>query len=318
MSTIVDEKCASTASHHDRRLFWLGCLLSALGAMLFATKGVIIKLAYAENIDAVTLLALRMALAAPVYLGIGFFALRRQWRGSAPRVSRGLYGRAIVLGLLGSWLSSYLNFLGLEYVSAQFERLILFTYPLFVVLFSALLYRQRVRPRALLAFAVSYAGLGLAFADNVATPAGGSAVALGSALVLASAVTYALYQVLAKPTIAAMGAQLFTCVVMSAASFGAIAQFLLTHPLGALAVSQRVLALSALIALVATILPTFLINAALGRIPAAVNATIGMLSPVVTLGLAVLVLGETLSLAGMAGTVLVIAGVGAFVLADRR
>ncbi|MDJ1157819.1 DMT family transporter [Chelatococcus sp. SYSU_G07232] len=316
MSAATGEKITPTTDTRERSSFWVGCTLSALGAVLFSTKGIIIKLAYAEDIDTETLLALRMLLSVPIFAAIGLLALNRRRAAAAPPPGRRLHARAIALGLLGYWCSSYLDFLGLAYVSAQFERLILFTYPFFVVLFGMLIFRERVRARALAAFAVSYAGLALAFVDNLALS--GDGVILGAALVLTSAVTYALYQVLAKPTIAVMGPPLFTCVTMLAAAAGAILQFLLTHPVGALAVSPRALGLGVLIALGATVVPSFLLNAALGRIPAQVNATIGMLSPVVTIVLAFLVLGESMSLLGALGAALVIGGIAGFVLAERR
>jgi drug/metabolite transporter (DMT)-like permease len=294
----------------------MGYLFGAVGALLFSTKAVAIKLAYVEAVDAETLLALRMGLALPIYVAVGLLAVRDRRRRGAELPGWRLTVKAALAGLLGYWFASYTDFLGLEYISAQFERLILFTYPLFVVLFGALFFRQPIRLRTLAAIAVSYVGLALIFTEKMGTI--GSDAAIGAGLVLAAAVAFAFYQLVAKDIIAGMGPRLFTCVAMSGAAAGAFVQFLLTHPVGALAVSQRVFGLSVFIAIGATVLPSFFLNAALHRISAQANATIGTLSPVMTIILAVLILGEHLTLTDIGGTLLVLAGVGWFTLADQR
>ena len=267
-----------------------------VGALLFSTKAVAIKLAYADTatpVDAETLLALRMLMALPFYLVIGGLSVRDRRRNGTPLPSRRQVGAALLVGLLGYWVASYTDFLGLEYISAQFERLILFTYPLFVVLLGAMFFGQRMRLRAVLAILVSYLGLAVIFGEKVS--AFGADVAIGAALILSAAIAFALYQLFAKPLIATIGPRLFTCIAMSGAAIGAFTQFLLTHPVSALAVSERVLVLSLFIAIGATVIPTFFLNAALHRISAQANATIGTLSPVMTIALAVLILGETLT-----------------------
>ncbi|MFC5068998.1 DMT family transporter [Flaviflagellibacter deserti] len=294
---------------------WVGYLFAAAGACLFATKSIIIKLAYAEGIDAETLLALRMVLSLPVYVVIGVWAVRAS-RGTvtpSPERSRAIF-HAIFVGLLGYWVSSWADFKGLEYISAQFERLILFTYPLFVVLFGAAFFHQPVKAKALLAFVVSYAGLALIFNQDLGVL--GQSALIGAAWVMAAAVAFALYQLLAKEIIFTLGPQLFTCIAMSAAAVAAIGQFLLTHELKPL--SPYVMWLGVLIAVGATVLPSFFMNAALSRISAQANATISTMSPVATIALAVVVLGEGMSLIDVIGSVLVLAGVGFYTLASRE
>jgi drug/metabolite transporter (DMT)-like permease len=296
----------------------MGYVFALAGAILFSTKAVAIKLAYADTatpVDAETLLALRMLMALPFYLVIGLLAVRDRRRTGKPLPPRRQAVAALLVGLLGYWFASYTDFLGLEYISAQFERLILFTYPLFVVILGALFFGQAISPRAVLAILVSYLGLAVIFGDKLGTM--GSDVAIGAALILAAAIAFALYQLLAKPLIGSIGPRLFTCIAMSGAAIGAFAQFLLTHPVSALAVSNNVLLLSLFIAVGATVIPTFFLNAALHRIPAQANATIGTLSPVMTIALAVLILGERLTPADIIGAALVIAGVGWFTLADQ-
>jgi drug/metabolite transporter (DMT)-like permease len=300
----------------ERRAPLAGYALAALGAALFSTKGVLIKLAYAEGIGTETLLALRMGLAVPFYLAIGTLALRERLAVEQPLPPRAVVARAALVGVLGYWFASYVDFLGLVYISAQFERLILFTYPAFVVLFGVLFFSQPVRPGILAGVAVSYAGLALIFATKL--DALGPDVAKGAGLVLAAAIAFALYQLLAKGLIGVVGPRLFTCIAMSAAAVAALVQFALTEPLSRLIVTPRLFAYALFLAIGATVLPSFLLNAALHRISAQANATIGTLSPVITILLAVAILGETFGWVDAAGTALVIAGIGWFTLAERR
>ena len=237
------------------------------------------------------------------------------------RTGRALPGGAAVLnaalvGMLGYWFASYTDFLGLLYISAQFERLILFTYPAFVVVLGAMFFAQPIRARTLVGIGISYAGLALIFATK--TGESGSNVTWGAALVLSAALAFALYQLLAKGVIGKIGPRLFTCIAMSGAAAAALLQFALTQPLASILVSPHMLFYGVLLAIGATVLPSFLLNAALQRVSAQANATIGTLSPVVTILLAVAVLGEHFSLIDAFGTALVIAGVGWFTLAERR
>ncbi|MBS7545804.1 DMT family transporter [Ancylobacter oerskovii] len=293
-----------------------GYIYGAAGAILFASKGIIIKLAYGEGVDPETLLALRMAFSLPFYLVIGGLALRTmRLRGETMPGLRILIQSAGV-GALGYWFSSYVDFLGLQYISASFERLILFTYPLFVVLFGALLFGQPIRLKALWTFLIAYGGLALIFMEGLATV--GTDVARGAMFVGMAAVSFALYQLMARKLLNSIGSALFTCVAMISASVMAIGQFAVMRPLAGLLVSPRVLMLSVLIAIGATVVPTFLMNAALKRISAQANSMISTVSPVATMALAFFVLGETASPLELAGAVLVMTSVGWFTLSDRR
>ena len=298
------------------RALWIGYAFAASGAVLFSTKAIIIKLAYADGINAETLLALRMVLSLPFYAAIGFLSVadRRRTRRALP--NRRAVLNAALVGMLGYWFASYTDFLGLLYISAQFERLILFTYPAFVVVLGALFFAQPIRVRTLIGIAISYAGLALIFATKSGET--GSNVTWGAILVLSAALAFALYQLLAKGMIGEIGPRLFTCIAMSGAAAAALLQFALTQPIASIIVSPHMLFYGVLLAIGATVLPSFLLNAALQRISAQANATIGTLSPVVTIVLAVLILGEQFTWIDATGTALVLAGVGWFTLADRK
>lgn len=315
-STPADPEVVTTSERGRFEQPWTGYALAAAGAILFSSKGVIIKFAYAEGVDTETLLALRMALSVPVYAAIGLYALARNGRPAAldGRTAAAIFG----IGIVGYWFASYTDFLGLAYISAPFERLILFTYPLFTVLLGAAFFGQPFRLKALAAFALSYSGLALVFAKDVQA-SGLSSVQTGALLVLGSAVAFALYQLLAKPKIGLVGPKLFTCMAMSAAAVAAIAQFFIVRDVSVLAgLSTRAWIVALVLASVGTVLPSFLLSAALGRITAQANAVIGTVSPVATLALAAMLLGERVTVIDIAGAALVLAGVGWFTLSERR
>jgi drug/metabolite transporter (DMT)-like permease len=294
---------------------WLGYAFAASGATLFAAKGIIIKLAYAEGVDALTLLALRMGMSLPVYVAVGlwtFSAGRRRYSGLGAKVWIG----ALLTGAVGYWFSAYADFRGLETLTPQFERLILFTYPLFVVLIGRVAFGLPARLKPLAAFAVSYAGLALIFVTDLRQT--GPSVVAGTLWVVGAALTYALYQLLAKGGIAALGVSLFTSVAMAGAAAVVLVQFVATTPLAELDVSGRALVLSAILAGGATVAPAYLMSAALSRISAQANSTIGTMSPVVTLLLAVAILGEPLRLVDVGGTLMVITGLALFTYVERR
>ena len=313
---MLAEPILATEAPLERRHEGIGYLLAATGAILFSIKAVIVKLAYGLHVDPETLLALRMGFSLPFYLGIGFLAVRgrRHKLAAIPSLDRTI--RAALIGTLGMWVASYTDFLGLQYISAQFERLILLTYPIFVVLFGALFFGQKVRPRALIARGVSYAGLGLIFGESFSLE--GHDVAIGAGWVLIAAIAFGLYQLLAKDAIDQMGPRLFTCIAMTGASIAAFIQFFAGHSGRELLVTGPLLFYSVLVAIGATVLPSFFMSAALHRISAQANATIGVLSPVSTIILAAIILGERMTMMGVFGTLLVIGGVGWFTLADRR
>lgn len=300
----------------DSRSLTLGYVFAILGALTFSSKAIFIKLAYAEGMGVEPLLALRMMLALPVYLAIGAMSLRDRRRRGEGLPDRVLFLKAVAIGALGYWVAMYLDFAGLSLIPAQFNVLILMTYPLFVVIFGAVIFRFPVQVRAVIAFTVAYVGLAVIFSGRFGSADG--KMLLGAGLVLGAAVAFALYMLFAKEVIGRMGARLFTCVTMVAVSVLAIGQFLIVDPISALSITQEAWIYTILLAVVSTIFPTFLLNAALQHISAQANSTIGMLSPVAAILLAFVVLGEVLTARDMVGAALVIGGVGWFTLGARK
>jgi drug/metabolite transporter (DMT)-like permease len=286
---------------------WVGPLCAVLGVLGFSFKAILIKLAYAAYpVDAVTLLALRMLYSAPFFVAMAWWAGRRA---SARRFSRDDWTQLTLLGFIGYYLASLLDFLGLQYVTAAFERLVLFLYPTIVVLLSAFWQKVPVTRHTALALVVCYAGIALVFASDLRAASDSGAVLEGGALVFASAFLYAVYLVRAGPVIARIGSTRFIAWAMLVSSIFVLAQFALTRPLAALAVPPSIQLLVLAMAVFSTVLPTWLIAEAVQRIGANASSQIGSLGPVFTIFLGALLLDEPVHAVQLAGAALVLAGV---------
>lgn len=290
----------------------VGYALAVGGAILFSSKAVVVKMAYGYHVDAETLLALRMGCSLPFYLIIGVFS----WRAQAVKPTLRQILASMGVGVVGYWLASYTDFLGLSFISATFERLILFTYPLFVVILGWAFFGGRLHRGLIPSFVVSYAGLGLVFWQH--PPEASSNVALGAFWVVVTALAFALYQLLAKEQIAKIGSQVFTSIAMFGATLMSFAGFFVHHRLDDLNIVTTILPHAAFLAIGATVIPSYLLNGALARISAQANGAIGMISPIATIAMSTLLLGDHLSLSEVAGAGLVISGVAFFVWAERN
>jgi drug/metabolite transporter (DMT)-like permease len=281
-----------------------GVIFALVAAIGFSAKAILVKLAYLKGVDAITLLALRMAFALPFFLLVAAKAnLNKRTLALTARDKLAILG----LGLIGYYLASYLDFLGLQYISAGLERLILFLYPTMVVLISALLFKRRVGRTAWIALLISYAGIALVFLhDMKATELD---AVRGSVLVFISALAYAVYLVGAGHTIAKIGASRFTAYVMTVACAACLVQFAITHPLSALELPLEVYWLSIAMAVFSTVMPAFLLAAAMRRIGSMHTSMIGSVGPVSTILLAFVFLGERMSIEQVTGSILVLAGV---------
>lgn len=286
-----------------------GLVLAALGAIAFSGKAIIVKLGYRYGADAVTLLALRMAVAFPFFLLMGAWAARR----STP-LSGADRARILLLGFLGYYLASFLDFAGLAYITATLERLILYLTPTLVALIGWLAFGKRISRRQFLALLVSYAGVALAFGHDL--QAGGSNIALGGSLVFGSALAYALYLVGSGELVGRVGAVRLTAYASSVASVLCLLQFLVLRPMQAMVLPWEVYALSLVNGTLCTVLPVLAVMMAVARIGSALAAQVGMVGPVSTIVLSLLLLGEPMGPWQVAGTVLVMAGV--FVVSQQK
>ena len=294
----------------------IGYAYAVAGAVLFSTKGIFIKLAYGMGASTEMLLSLRMLVALPVYLVILLTILRRADKFRAALTPRVVL-TSMAIGILGYYLSSYLDFLGLGFVTAQYERLVLFTYPFFVLLFGVWIFGDRMVWAVVPSMLVSYAGLLVIFGWNFAVDPDG--LVLGTLLVLGSAITFALYQHLAKRQMLVIGAGLFTCIGMSTAAVCAIAQnLILAGPASYLTLTPEIWACGLALGVFGTVLPSFLLNAGMARIGARAASSTAAFGPVVTIVIAVIVLSEPFTLFHGVGTALVLLGSVLFTRAERR
>ena len=293
---------ADAASTPPARALWPGLLLATGGAIAFSGKAIIVKLAYRHGVDAVTLIMYRMLFALPMFLLLAWWAGRGK-----PALTKRDKLAVLGLGFTGYYLASFLDFAGLAYISASLERLILYLNPTLVLAMGLLLFKRPVTRRQLIALAVSYCGVLLVF--GVEARLVGSDVALGAALVFGSAVSYAVYLVYSGEEVRRLGALRLTGLATTVACVLCIVQFLLLRPMSALAVAPEVIWLSVLNATVCTFAPVVLVMMAIERIGATLAAQTGMVGPMSTILMGVLILGEPFTAWVAAGTLLVLAGI---------
>ena len=280
-----------------------------MGSIAFSGKAIIVKLAYRYGVDAVTLIMLRMLFALP------FFAIMAWWasRGKPPLTRKDWLG-VLGLGFTGYYLASFLDFAGLAYISASLERLILYLNPTLVMLLGLVIYKRRISGQQLLGMGISYCGVVLVFGHEIAVQGVGerSASAWGALLVFLSAISYAIYLVYSGELVKRLGALRLVGLATTVACLLCIAQFVLLRPLSAALVAPEVVWLSLLNATACTAAPVLMVMMAIERIGSGATAQTGMIGPMSTILMGVLILGEPFTAWVAAGTVLVIAGIFVF------
>ncbi len=283
-----------------------GLLYALIAAFLFSCKPILIKWLYAQGLDATEVLVLRMVTSLPIYLGVIVYAFPRQ---PATGLSRNLV-KTIGVGLLGYYLASYLDLAGLQYVSAQLERLTLYAYPTFVLILGAVFMRQAINGAHVIALMLTYAGLACVFGQDLSQAVDNSHnIVAGTALVLLSALSFSVYLLLSQPLINTLGSLLFTGIATTAAGAASIVHFGITHEITIPQLSPEGWAGILALALGATVLPIFLISEAIKAIGPAKTSLTGTIGPMCTSLLAVLILGEPFTWMLAAGMALVTAGV---------
>lgn len=286
--------------------YTLGFLITFIGAILFSTKAILVKLAFANTqVDAVSLLALRMVFSVPFYIVIAIFYSNKA--GNVKFTSRE-WIKIIFLGIIGYYLSSLFDFIGLQYISAGLERLILFLYPTFAILLNAVIFKIKISKVQKLALLLTYLGIGIAYFGELKVDASNPNFFIGTFFIFLCAVTFAIYLVGSGRLIPLIGATKFTAYTMTAASVGVLIHYVVSgntfqH------FSRPVLGYGVLLAVIATVIPTFFISNGLKKIGSNNVAIISSIGPVSTILQAHFILGEKLINAQIAGTVLVITGV---------
>ncbi|MDO9359200.1 MAG: DMT family transporter [Polaromonas sp.] len=282
-----------------------GLLLATLGAIFFSGKAIIVKLAYRYGVDAVTLIMYRMLFALPVFAVMAWWASR----GKAPLTRKDWLG-VVWLGFTGYYLASFLDFAGLAYITASLERLILYLNPTLVLLLGLVLYRRRVTAPQVIGMAVSYSGVVLVFGHEITVT--GPGTAWGALLVILSAVSYAVYLVYSGEMVKRLGSMRLVGLASTVACLCCLLQFVVLRPMSAADVAPEVIWLSLLNATLCTVAPVLMVMMAIERIGASAAAQAGMIGPMSTILMGVLILGEPFTAWVAAGTVLVIAGIFVF------
>lgn len=286
--------------------FRSGIFFAIAGTALFSLKSIFAKFAFMEGIDATTLVTLRMLIAFPFYVMILIYAVKTRPEKAALLTKRdSIY--IIGLGFVGYYLASYLDFQGLFYISAQLERLTLFTYPIMVAVLSWIFFKEKITLRTLASLVISYLGVSLLFFNE--SPENSSNVMLGTTLVAIAALSFSLYVIFSKAFISRLGSLIFTSLAMSSSMVFILIQFFTTHELSDLNVSGRLWFLCSLLAVFSTLIPSFFTSEAINRIGATKTSIMGSVGPVVTIALAVNLLDEEFGPPQIAGLLLVVIGV---------
>lgn len=291
-----------TDSKHNLNI---GLLLALGSAALFAVRPILVKLVYQQGVDTDTLIAFRMLFSVPFYLLLFLWLIAKPEKRKL--LNAGLILKISILGLFGYYLASYLDLLGLQYVTAQLGRIIIYTYPTFAVLLGAVLLGTPITLRTVVALIITYAGIGLIFGHDLQEF--GPNVTKGALLIVGSALAFSIYLIYSKPMIDKVGSRLFTCLALIAASVGILTQFGVVHGFQPTGLNTKATWLILAIAVFCTVIPTFLTTAAVARIGASNTGIVAMVGPGITSLVAVYVLDESFTWFHLAGMALTIIGV---------
>ena len=290
------------------RYFLGGIIITVLGSICFSAKAIFVKVAYVEtSIDPVSLLALRMIFSIPFFIVTAYISSSKKTNVKFT-LKQWIY--IAIIGCLGYYVSSLLDFLGLQYISAGMERLILFMYPTIVVLMSSLLFKEQIKARQWIALGLTYAGLLVAFMGEVSFGASDNPnFYLGCFLVFGCAITFATYIVGSGKLIPMVGPAKFNSYAMSFAAIGVLIHFFVTSDKSLLNLSNSVYLLSFGMAIVSTVVPSYLRSEGIKRIGSENAAIITSIGPASTIIQANIFLDEPIFALQIAGTILILSGV---------
>ena len=305
-----------------------GYVFALLGTVFFSMKAIFVKLIYqpvdglsVNSVEAITILAMRLGFSTPFYIAIIIFALNKRKKAGLPNLKKRDMALAALTGVLGYYVCAWLDIEGLKYITAQLERLLLFTYPIFVFIFGAMFFGKPLTKGAVLSVFIAYAGVGLIFlTGDIAI---GLNVPLGSAMILSCAAAFAFFQLFAKPMIARLSSPIFTCCAMLGAGAMIFIHFVTENVFigdvsEVLALPPRIWGLGIALALFSTLIPSFLVNLAISRVGPQATSAVGMIAPISTIVLAIWVLGEPFGLIDALGTLLTLMGIALYTRLDMR
>lgn len=290
-----------------QKISTLGFLITISGAIFFSTKAIFVKLAFQDTkVDAVTLLCFRMLFSLPFYIGAAWIAHRKE---GVANLTKKQWIWVLTMGIFGYYLSSLFDFIGLQYVSAGLERLILFLYPTFAVLINTFYFKTKLSRIQVLALVLTYIGIGTAYWGEIRSANYGPQFFFGSFMIFLCAVTYSFYLVGTGRLVNSVGATRYTAYAMLAATVGIFTHFLVVHPVSSIVMTSSLAGYGIALAIVATVLPSFMMSVGMKKIGSNNVAIITSIGPVSTILQAHFFLGETIILEQIIGTALVIIGV---------
>ena len=283
----------------------IGFLFALASACLFAIRPIFVKLVYAEGIDPSTLIAFRMLFSAPIYAVMLYFLMRQTELRN--KITKKAVASSAFIGLFGYYGASFLDLVGLQYVTAQLGRMILYIYPTLTVILGAILFREHISLRTIICLIVTYIGVAIIFGHDLQYF--GKQLYVGAAFIIGSALSFAIYLIYSKPLISQLGSRTFTCIALLSASTGIFIHYAVTHSVMSPQLNTVGLFWILIIAIFCTVIPSFFTTAAVARIGANKTGIVAMVGPGVTSIFAVLILDELFSIYHALGIVITVAGV---------
>jgi len=287
-----------------KKHFWYGISIGVLGIVMFSSKAIMVKLAYNYGVDAISILLLRMLFSFPFYIVIAWI-YRNQNTADKPYSKDYLW--LIFFGFVGYYLASYFDFVGLIYIKASLERIILFLYPTIVLLLNKLFLKQQITKIQSAAIGLTYLGIIIAFSDEVVIS--GTDTYLGGFFILLSAITYASYLVGSGWLIPKFGVVKFTTYAMLVSCICVFIHYSIIGEINLFSFSREVYGLGFLIAVFATVIPSFLVSTSIKMISSSNFAIVAGIGPISTIILAVVFLNERLTLLQLFGAIIVVFGI---------
>ena len=291
----------------NKKTYLAGFGIALLGSILFSTKAIFVKLAFhATHADAITLLGLRMLFSLPFFLVVAFVASNNE---SSDKITLKQWVYIAITGMLGYYLSSLFDFVGLQYISAGLERLILFLYPTFSVLLNTFLFKSKLNRTQVMALLLTYLGIGIAYYGELRIDTSNPNFFYGSLMVFLCSITYSFYLVGTGRLVNRVGATRFTAYAMLFATAGIFANYAIVKPLTGFVFTPNLVGYGAALAIIATVIPSFMISSAIKKIGSNNVSIITSIGPVSTIIQAHYILGEKIFTEQIVGTVLVVIGV---------
>ncbi|MFM7396891.1 MAG: DMT family transporter [Gammaproteobacteria bacterium] len=282
-----------------------GALACAAAAMLFAAKGIFAKKLYAQGLSFEGVVAIRAMISLPLFW---WFALRRESLSTIATTPPRAILVAALAGALCYYAGALLDFLALTMIDASIERVLIFSYPAMVVIFTSVRDRRWPEPRVLMATGLAY--LGIFFTMGGFDLAELRANLLGALLVIGSALSYAIYFLVSETYTRSVGSARFTLIAMTAATACLGPHYFFLHGAEELpSITPTGWLLLIGIAVFCMFLPVSFQAEGVRRIGAERGAVLSTVGPPTTVILAYVLLNERLSAWQWAGMALIVLGI---------